>query len=201
MASKPTTTPRWADNGGAIVNPTSGKKDVGFVPTEKPPAEFVNWKWNLDFQWLEYLKDGALEGNHSVAGDLAVNGVLTVNGLLTADAVGPLHVATISSTGMVANEDDWAPAGIDTASLVRLAATSPIIISGIAAGQTHGRLLILSLLGGSSNITLADNSGASAAGNRFTCPGNVDAVIGAGGGALLYWDDAIGGFWRFIART
>src|SRR5688572_21855603 len=52
----PSTEPRWGDVGGAIVIPTSGKKDRGFAPKEKPPAQFLNWLFNLIWQWIVYFK-------------------------------------------------------------------------------------------------------------------------------------------------
>ncbi len=57
MASKPTSLPRWADISGSIVEPSSGKKDVGHEPNEQPPAEHLNWLFNLLYQWADYLGD------------------------------------------------------------------------------------------------------------------------------------------------
>ena len=57
--AKPTTYPRWADVGGDIVEPTSGKKDVGWVSDEEPPAQYFNWLLNLLYQWVVYLDASA----------------------------------------------------------------------------------------------------------------------------------------------
>jgi len=39
-----TSLPRWATDGSAqITEPSSGKKDTGWVPAEKPPAQYMNW--------------------------------------------------------------------------------------------------------------------------------------------------------------
>jgi hypothetical protein len=65
--TRPLTFPRWADAGGAIVVPTSGKLDIGFVPGERPPAQYVNWFQNLDYQWLQYL-DGQVGGGEKAVG-------------------------------------------------------------------------------------------------------------------------------------
>lgn len=56
-ASKPGTLPRWADVGGNIVNPPSGKKDVGWVAAEAPSDGYWNWFNNLTYQWAAWLND------------------------------------------------------------------------------------------------------------------------------------------------
>lgn len=59
---KPTTLPRWATGGTAqIVEPTEGKKDTGWVPMEKPPAQYENWARKLVYDWLVYLNGLANE--------------------------------------------------------------------------------------------------------------------------------------------
>ena len=56
--AKPTNLPRWADTVPANrVEPTSGKKDVGWVPGEKPPAQYKNWLLYTIYQWCEWLND------------------------------------------------------------------------------------------------------------------------------------------------
>lgn len=53
--SRPPALPRWADVAGAIVTPTSGKLDIGYVPGERPPAQYENWNKNLVYKWIGYL--------------------------------------------------------------------------------------------------------------------------------------------------
>lgn len=55
--SKPVSLPRWADVSGKIVEPPSGKKDVGWVSEEKLPEGFLNWWKNLTYQWLQFVDD------------------------------------------------------------------------------------------------------------------------------------------------
>lgn len=56
--AKPTNLPRWADTVPANrVEPTSGKKDVGWVPGEKPPAQYKNWLLYTIYQWCVWLND------------------------------------------------------------------------------------------------------------------------------------------------
>lgn len=65
MSTKPTVLPRWADVGGDIVEPSSGKKDIGWVAGERPAAEYFNWLLNVNYLWAEYLSDGAFTGDFS----------------------------------------------------------------------------------------------------------------------------------------
>lgn len=54
---KPTSTPRWATaaNPADIVEPNSGKKDVGWLANEAPPHGYFNWFWHLVYLWLAFL--------------------------------------------------------------------------------------------------------------------------------------------------
>jgi hypothetical protein len=61
MSDKPLTTtlPRWADGTAAsVVAPTSGKRDVGYVGNERPPAEYLNSKFLAIYNWLKWIDDG-----------------------------------------------------------------------------------------------------------------------------------------------
>jgi len=53
IINKPTIVPRWATTGSKI-EPTSGKKDLGWLPGEKPPAEYENWLQHYSMLWNEY---------------------------------------------------------------------------------------------------------------------------------------------------
>lgn len=61
MASKPASLPRWSETAGGvpsnIVEPSSGQKDTGWTPGQKPPARFFNWYKNLVYKWIQYLDD------------------------------------------------------------------------------------------------------------------------------------------------
>jgi hypothetical protein len=76
MSTKPVTLPRWANVGGDIVTPLTGKQDIGWVEGEDPPAPYFNWLFYNLYKWAEYLNDGALSGNHSIAGNLSVTGTI-----------------------------------------------------------------------------------------------------------------------------
>jgi hypothetical protein len=53
---KPSTLPRWADQPSAqIVEPNDGKKGIGWVPGEEPPAQYFNWWQRLVYDWIQWL--------------------------------------------------------------------------------------------------------------------------------------------------
>lgn len=57
--AKPGSLPRWSETAGGtpsnIVEPASGKKDVGWLDNERPPAKWWNWWKNLVYLWIKYL--------------------------------------------------------------------------------------------------------------------------------------------------
>jgi len=80
--------------------------------------------------------------------------------------------------------NDYAPAGMQNATFLRLSSTVPVNISGIAGG-THGRMLWLINVG-AFNLTLLDQSALSLAGNRFAIGGPTVIPPGA---AVSFWYD------------
>lgn len=61
MTTRPKDLPEWATDPAAdIVEPTLGKKIIGWLTDEEPPAQFFNWWKNKVFQWLEYTEDVTL---------------------------------------------------------------------------------------------------------------------------------------------
>ena len=61
MATKPlsSTLPRWADtvagDPAKVSEPASGKKDIGWLVGEKPPAQWKNWLLLQCYNWLVWL--------------------------------------------------------------------------------------------------------------------------------------------------
>lgn len=54
--SNPALLPEWATDGAAdIVEPTSGKKALGWKRKERPPGQYFNWLLNLIYQWISYF--------------------------------------------------------------------------------------------------------------------------------------------------
>jgi hypothetical protein len=63
MSDKPTAVPRWADVGAEIIEPPSGRKDIGYTSAQRPPAQYDNWLLNLIYQWLLWIFNGYFTRN------------------------------------------------------------------------------------------------------------------------------------------
>lgn len=137
---RPTTKPEWATtnpvNGtsgiAAIVEPSSGKKQTGFLRLEKPPRQDLNWLHNLAGTWIDFLDkrisanflegfslesindDGGgtvgvtyTDGACGMSGNRIVNS-LRVNG--TASLTKKLTVASVSDSWVAGNnQPGWGP--------------------------------------------------------------------------------------------
>lgn len=63
---KPASKPDWTvgnpDFGTVTIEPSGGKKQTGWTPSERPPSQFFNWLfYNLD-QWVKYFESVVDEG-------------------------------------------------------------------------------------------------------------------------------------------
>lgn len=87
MTTKPGTLPRWADISLNFVEPSSGKKDQGWVGGEQPPAQYLNWLINLIYQWTQYLNnpDGFTLGADLLATEANAN-IARITAAAAADA-------------------------------------------------------------------------------------------------------------------
>lgn len=93
--AKPSDTFNWADSGGDVVEPTSGKKDRGFVVREEPAAQHLNWLLGVIGEWLQWLDD-AEDSDHllhgvvvgKVPGSAGVIDALTSNWVFSPSRVG-----------------------------------------------------------------------------------------------------------------
>lgn len=85
MSTKPTISlARWADLGGSFVtDASSGLRDTGFLDATPAAADIVNAELKQLYLWALYLNDGALSGNHSIAGTLGVTGAATLSSSLS----------------------------------------------------------------------------------------------------------------------
>ena len=65
MATKPSSHLNWTDGDAAKVQePTVGKKLLGWVANERPPAEFFNWLfWRIILWVLRWPIDGIYKCN------------------------------------------------------------------------------------------------------------------------------------------
>jgi len=98
----------------------------------------------------------------------------------------------ISPTSLAANQDNYSPTGLATASTLRLTSSVAVNITGIAGG-TSGRLLTLINID-SNTITLISESASSTAANRFTLAGGNVTLVGGAIVTLAY--DATSSRWR-----
>jgi hypothetical protein len=55
--SKPSDIPRWADTSTNIAEPSSGKKDEGWLVNEIPPSSYENWLKNIIGNWFKWLNE------------------------------------------------------------------------------------------------------------------------------------------------
>lgn len=101
MATKPTETLNFEPSGTAVVAVPSGKQTAGFLPGEKPPAQYLNWLFRTFSRLYNYVKDGQFTGNHTIDGTLSTTGAFTSGGLVTASggvAVPTAQAVTLSGT-------------------------------------------------------------------------------------------------------
>lgn len=57
MPTKPTSKPTWTDGAAAKqVEPTAGKKILGWTRQERPPFQTMNWLFYLIGQWIDYFE-------------------------------------------------------------------------------------------------------------------------------------------------
>lgn len=125
-------------------------------------------------------------GNVMVAPYTRANGqALTAPSALTANLV---ISGVISPSSLSANQNDWAPSGLASATVVRVTASTAVSVTGIAA-QTSGSWVVLQNISTSNSITLADASASSSAANRFSL--GADYLLGPQQGVLLRYDGTL----------
>lgn len=220
MSTKPTVLPRWADVGAAITEPTSGKKDIGFVGAERPPAEYLNWLLYYLYLWAEHFSDGDWDGPITVVGDgsdaLAITNGDTTTQLLEctylscqgpAEFAGPVVIGDIISLGSVispttiaADQNDYAPTGHATATVFRLNASGATrTITGLDRGGsgTDGRLIIIMNIdpAGGQDLLLKSQSVLSLVGNRFFTTADITLAPNT---SVMFVYDGTYGHWRKV---
>jgi hypothetical protein len=97
--TKPSTLPRWANVGGSVVEPTEGKKDVGWATQEKPPAQYWNWLLYTIYLWINWLNDITNQA-FTWVGAQTFSAASTFNALVTATAGITSNFLTTSETGV-----------------------------------------------------------------------------------------------------
>lgn len=113
-------------------------------------------------------------------GGSAVFTTLTVQELRFLPSISPAALAAGAT-------NDYGPAGFSTTTRVRQATNvAGSTLNGLVA-QNDGDLRIIENIG-TGTLTIANEAGASAAANRFTCPGGTDLVISSGGAVQAIYD-------------
>ncbi len=101
---------------------------------------------------------------------------------------------TLTPAQITANQNDYTPTGIATATTLRLSTDAARNVTGLAAGSS-GRLLLLENIG-SFNVTLVNASSSSTAANRFAFA--TDATLAPGESLWLIYD-ATTARWRSVS--
>jgi hypothetical protein len=115
------------------------------------------------------------------------------NGLLNSGA--SYITGKIAPAQITANQNDYAPPGFATATILRLTSDASRTITGIAGG-TDGRVIIVYNFG-SYNIVLANNSAGSVAANRIYTGTGSDYTLVPTASAMLVYEGG-GGKWRLV---
>lgn len=101
--AQPGSVPRWASTVTAdptrVVEPTSGKKDVGYASQERPTAQHINWLLNNIYLWVLYLQGLAGEALTWTAAHIH-SAAVTFNAAVTHTAA-----ITLSGAGQTINGD------------------------------------------------------------------------------------------------
>lgn len=98
---------------------------------------------------------------------------------------------------LATSQNDYSPAGIENAAVVRLTASAIVSLTGLAGGYNGRRVAIFNI--GSLPITLENQSSGSAAANRFFTGSSNTTIVGNNTANLLY--DGVSGFWRVYSGT
>lgn len=103
----------------------------------------------------------------------------------------------ISPSQITSNQDDYNPAGLSTAAVLRLTTDASRNLTSIAGGADGRVLLLLNV--GSNNLVLKDDDGATGtAASRFALSGDVTL---AGDQGAIIWYDSTSSRWRIFATS
>jgi hypothetical protein len=138
---------------------------------------------------------GNAQGSSNNAGG---NVTLTAGAATGTGAPGMINIASgvrfsgdISPAALAANTNDYNPAGLGGAAVVRLSASAAVNLTGLAGGQDGRRITLMNV--GSDTITITSNDAASAASNRFLMTANVPLQANQ---AVSFVYDSTANAWR-----
>jgi len=133
---------------------------------------------------ISMVADTSLGGYRLISGSAATRN-LNVLGTFARSGV-------LTPAALTIDTDDWAPPGIENASILRISSTVAINLSGIDAPLINGTFYTLDNIG-TFRITLLNNSVLSQAGNRFIS--NAPVILEPGGSGAIHYD-ALSAGWR-----
>lgn len=102
----------------------------------------------------------------------------------------------ISPAQFSGNQNNYSPAGLATANVVRLDGISSPSLFGLLAGEAGSTKLLINV--GSVAITIAHENGGSDSSNRFLCFGSASVTLSVNEMCFL-WYDGTSGRWRVSA--
>ena len=109
---------------------------------------------------------------------------------------GDTYSSILSPAAFAATQNNYNPAGLADANVLRLTSTGAQSITGITAPSETKTIIIFNI--GAANITLTDASAGSVAANRFQMNGNT--ILGPNEGIIL-WYDITTARWRAAGRA
>jgi hypothetical protein len=132
-----------------------------------------------------------LKGSAGGATDLVTLGVhgIELGSLVISSVITPAQITS--------NQNDYAPAGADSAYMIRISSDAARTITGLVANNVQGSTHLLFNAGGN-GINLSHASASSALGNRFNGPNNGTYTLWDGATALVTYDAVLG---RWLITT
>ena len=85
--AKPSALPTWNTSGTNRTEPSPTDKAAGWGLNSDGVSSWMNWWMHTAYLWAAYVDSGALEGDHSIDGNLDVTGDVRANGDLKFGAI------------------------------------------------------------------------------------------------------------------
>jgi len=114
---------RWGETAGGtpsanLIEPTSGKKDAGWVDDEQPDAEQVNWTLRALYLWAKYVDGGVFDGVISFPDGLSAGTSLEVDTATAVDLSAAGSIALPARREWLSLADGAVPVGVGAGAVV-----------------------------------------------------------------------------------
>lgn len=174
--ARPASLPVWA-TAGDIAEPGSGKKALGWVTGEQPPAQYFNWYQNLTYLWIEALAEENDDAPYLAASNTFTGALNTFTGdVAVSDDI-------TANDDIFAGGDIGAGGGVTAAGAVSGASAAfggTVTAASVAASGNVGGAGVVAT-GASSTAIQATNGGITVAGNVIGVAGVFSGNVSAGG--------------------